>query len=107
MLKEVYDGVAWTEGEVKVAGRGFVSCWVAGLPENVDRANVRAMLGNRRLDVDYVGEPNAEGCRQINIVVPADAGSRPVRDFFVRWRPVNDDSQDSKSSPGPLPEGDG
>jgi len=72
-LKEVYDGLAWTKGEVKIAERGFLSCWVAGLPENADRANVRATLGNRRLEVDYVGEPNAEGYRQINVVVPADA----------------------------------
>jgi len=73
VLKEVYDGVAWTKGEVKVGERGFLSCWVAGLPENADRANVRATLGNRRLAVDYVGEPNAEGFRQINVVIPADA----------------------------------
>jgi uncharacterized protein (TIGR03437 family) len=73
VLKEIYDGLAWTKEEVKVAERGFLSCWVAGLPENADRANVRATLGNRRLEVDYVGEPNAEGYRQINVVVPADA----------------------------------
>jgi tRNA (mo5U34)-methyltransferase len=73
VLKEVYDGVDWTKGEVKVGERGFLSCWVAGLPENADRANVRATLGNRRLEVDYVGEPNAEGYRQINVVIPADA----------------------------------
>jgi hypothetical protein len=72
VLKEVYDGVAWTKGEVAVTERGFLSCWVAGLPENADRANVRAMLGNHRLEVDYVGEPNAEGYRQINAVIPAD-----------------------------------
>ena len=54
-LKEVFDGVAWTKGEVKVGERGFLSCWVGGLPENADRANVRAFLGNRRLEVDYVG----------------------------------------------------
>ncbi len=71
-LKEVFDGVAWTKGEVQVGERGFLSCWVAGLPENADRANVRAFLGNRRLEVEYVGEPNAEGYRQINAAVPAN-----------------------------------
>jgi hypothetical protein len=73
VLKEVYDGIAWTRGEVKVGERGFLSCWVAGLPENADRGNVRAFFGNRRLNVDYVGAPNAEGFRQINAVVPSDA----------------------------------
>jgi len=42
-----------------------------------------------------------------DIVVPAEAGNRPVRDFFVRWRPVQEDSQDSEPSTGPLPEGEG
>ena len=81
VLKEVYDGVAWTKGEVKVGERGFLSCWVAGLPENADRANVRASLGKQRLKVDYVGEPNVEGYRQINAVIPADTakGDREFR----------------------------
>jgi len=69
-LKEVFDGVAWTQGEVHVGERGFLSCWVRGLPENADRANVRAFLGNRKLGVDYVGNPDAEGYRQVNAVVP-------------------------------------
>jgi tRNA (mo5U34)-methyltransferase len=71
-LKEVFDGVAWTKGEVKVGQRGFLSCWVSGLPENADRANVRAFLGNWRLEVDYVGEPNAQGYRQVNAAVPGN-----------------------------------
>ncbi len=73
-LKGVYDGVTWTKGEVRVGERGFVSCWARGLPENADRANVRVLLGTRRLQVNYVGEPNAEGFRQINAEVPGDAG---------------------------------
>jgi tRNA (mo5U34)-methyltransferase len=71
-LKEVFDGVTWTKGEVKVGERGFLSCWVGGLPENADRANVRAFLGNRRLEVDYVGELNPDGFRQLNAIVPAN-----------------------------------
>jgi uncharacterized protein (TIGR03437 family) len=71
-LKEVFDGVTWTKGEVQAGQRGFLSCWVGGLPENADRANVRAFLGNRRLEVDYVGERNPDGFRQVNAVVPAN-----------------------------------
>lgn len=70
VLKEVFDGVTWTKGEVKVGQRGFLSCWAGGLPENADRANVRAFLGKQRLAVDYVGEPDSEGYRQVNAVVP-------------------------------------
>jgi tRNA (mo5U34)-methyltransferase len=72
-LKEVFDGVAWTKGEVQLGERGYLSCWARGLPENADRANVRAFLGNRRLDVDYVGAPDAQGYRQVNAVVLRNA----------------------------------
>jgi tRNA (mo5U34)-methyltransferase len=71
-LKEVFDGVTWTKGEVNVGQRGFASCWAGGLPDNADRANVRAFLGQRRLEVTYVGEPDANGHRQVNAVVPAN-----------------------------------
>jgi len=80
-LKDVYDGVAWTKGEVRVGERGFVSCWVRGLPENADRANVRVFLGPRPLQVNYVGEPDTEGCRQVNALVPSEAakGEQTIR----------------------------
>src|SRR2546425_10963239 len=45
-----------------------------------------------------------------DVVVHTEAGSQPVRDFFVRWRSMKDDredSEDSKPSPCPLPEGEG
>ena len=73
VLQDVFDGVAWTRGEVSVGERGFLTCWVSGLPQNADRANVRAFLGKRRLEVDYVGEPNERGHRQVNAVVPGNA----------------------------------
>jgi tRNA (mo5U34)-methyltransferase len=72
-LKDVYDGVAWTRGEVRVGERGFLSCWASGLPENADRDNVRVVLGDRRLQVNYVGDPDSDGFRQINAEVPRDA----------------------------------
>ena len=72
-LKEVFDGITWTKGEVRIGQRGFLSCWVRGLPENADRGNVLTFLGIRRLNVDYVGEPDAQGYRQVNALVPGDA----------------------------------
>jgi hypothetical protein len=71
-VQEVFDGVSWTKGEVQIGERGFLSCWAGGLPENADRANVRAFLGNRRLEVTYVGAPDANGYRQVNAVAPGD-----------------------------------
>src|SRR5437667_12312434 len=42
-----------------------------------------------------------------DVVVVAEAGSRPVQDFFTRWRPRKEHSEDESPSTGPLPEGGG
>jgi uncharacterized protein (TIGR03437 family) len=54
---------------------------VTGLPENCDRTNIGVYLGQTRLRVEYVGEPDAEGARQINAALPVDAdkGLQPCR----------------------------
>jgi hypothetical protein len=74
VLNWICDGVTWTTDEVNASGGGFISCWVIGLPENCDRANVSVYLGEARLRVDYVSEPDPEGKRQINAVLPASTG---------------------------------
>jgi tRNA (mo5U34)-methyltransferase len=48
------------------AQHAFVSCWVKGLPENCDRANVRVYAGEQRLVLEWIGEADADGVRQIN-----------------------------------------
>jgi hypothetical protein len=68
----VRDGITWSDAAIRVRGRGSVSCWVKGLPENADRGNVGIRLGDIKLGIEYVGEPDAEGCRQINAAVPGD-----------------------------------
>jgi uncharacterized protein (TIGR03437 family) len=73
-LKGLCDGKTWNAQEVKAADGEFVSCWVSGLPENCDRANVAVYLGETKLRVQYVGEPDLEGLRQINAALPADTG---------------------------------
>jgi tRNA (mo5U34)-methyltransferase len=73
VLKGACDGNNWNAHEVKASGGGVVSCWVAGLPENCDRANIGVYLGETRLRVEHVSEPDAEGTRQINAVLPAGA----------------------------------
>jgi tRNA (mo5U34)-methyltransferase len=74
VLKSLYDGITWKAGEVKMSGGGFISCWVTGLPENCDRANISVYLGEKKLLVQYVGEPDLEGMRQINACLPAGTG---------------------------------
>jgi tRNA (mo5U34)-methyltransferase len=81
VVKGVRDGISWRTDEVKVGDGGFISCWVSGLPENGDRSNIGAHLGEVRLRVEYVGEPDGAGWRQINIVVPDEVatGEQPFR----------------------------
>jgi tRNA (mo5U34)-methyltransferase len=73
-LKGVCDGTNWNAQEVKASDGGFISCWVTGLPENCDRANVAVHLGETKLRVQYVGEPDVEGMRQVNAALPAGMG---------------------------------
>ena len=55
----------WNDREVKLADGGFISCWVTGLPENCDRANIGVYLGETRLRVEYVGEPDPQACARL------------------------------------------
>ena len=54
---------------------------MSGLPENCDRANIGVYLGEKKLRVQYVGEPDPEGMRQINAPLPAGMakGEQPCR----------------------------
>jgi tRNA (mo5U34)-methyltransferase len=79
-LKDVADGRTWTPRRIQ---SGHATCWVAGLPENCDRHNVRAFLGAARLAVTYIGEPAPDGFRQVN----------------AAWRP-------GLSEPAEAPKGD-
>ena len=74
LLKGLCDGTNWNAEEVKAADGGFISCWVTGLPENCDRANVGVHLGENKLRMQYVGEPDPDGMRQINAALPAGVG---------------------------------
>jgi hypothetical protein len=74
VLQGVCDATTWNPREVKASDGNFLSCWVAGLPENGDRANIGVYLGERRLRVEFVGDPDLEGTRQINAALPHDMG---------------------------------
>lgn len=68
VLNGVCDGADWTPN----VARGTLSCWVEGLPENADRANVFVIIGGEPAPVVFCGEPTSEGYRQVNAIVPAD-----------------------------------
>jgi tRNA (mo5U34)-methyltransferase len=77
----VRDGISWKANEVGAAETGYVTCWVEGLPENADRGNVRLFLGDQRLRIDWLADPDGNGCAQINATVPGDfaRGEYPLR----------------------------
>ena len=42
-----------------------------------------------------------------DVGVSPEAGKHPVRDFFVRWRPIVEEDRNTESSTSALPEGEG
>jgi hypothetical protein len=80
-VERVCDGVTWEYNRVAMANGGFVSAWVSGLPENCDRVNTRAFLGEMPLEVDWTGTADAQGEVQLNAIVPRDfpRGQHPFR----------------------------
>ncbi len=60
---------------------GFLALWLKGLPENADCQNIRVFVNDGRQPVIFLGEPDAEGLRQVNVQLRPDleAGNRSVR----------------------------
>jgi tRNA (mo5U34)-methyltransferase len=77
----VYDSVTWQSGEIRVTEGAHATCWVEGLPENCDYHNIRLLLGDSRLPITFVGEPDERGLRQINAAISRDyaKGEHPFR----------------------------
>jgi tRNA (mo5U34)-methyltransferase len=72
-VKDVFDGLSWQRGEVRVNGEeAYITCWVQGLPDNSDFSNVKLWLGEQRLRITYMGEPDSQGYRQVNAAVSRD-----------------------------------
>jgi hypothetical protein len=70
------DGIDWTPGQFSLRHRRF-SFWLRGLPENADRANVKVELSGagpcpaHRRSVDFVGDADINGLRQLNVLANA------------------------------------
>ena len=72
VVKGVCDGITWSGEKIAIRECGVISLWVNGLPENADQSNICVRLGDVRLGLEYISEPDPEGCRQINAAVPGD-----------------------------------
>lgn len=65
------DGRTWRPGEVALSEDSFLSLWVAGLPANADRGNVRVTLAGRKLAITDMTADKGDGePRQINAKAP-------------------------------------
>jgi tRNA (mo5U34)-methyltransferase len=67
------DGTTWKRDAFDPGFGNVLAVWVAGLPENADRANIRATLDGTRLTVLFVEPENQTGLRQINLEAPEGA----------------------------------
>ena len=70
------DATDWTPGVVRLTGggTGYLSMWLRGLTDNADRNNVAVYLSETRMKIDFVGELDQAGTRQLNMIVPATVG---------------------------------
>ena len=71
VVRAVLDGGSLRPDEIRTGAGALVTCWVEGLAENSDRVNTAVWLGERRLTIDYVGEPQGPA-RQVNALIPPD-----------------------------------
>lgn len=60
------DANTWELFTLERGNPAALSVWVAGLPENADRHNVRLRLGKAELRIEHVAPPEGNKPRQIN-----------------------------------------
>jgi tRNA (mo5U34)-methyltransferase len=68
-IRNVSDAKTWEHGVLDRKHGNNLTAWIEGLPENADRANVRATLGDEPIEVYYVSPVTG----QVNMEVPLDA----------------------------------
>jgi hypothetical protein len=67
-IEGVRDGTTWASDVVDLRSSRVLSVWLAGLPENADRCNVRVTLNGIRCPVDFIAASGES--RQVNVRVP-------------------------------------
>ena len=72
----ICDSTTWAKNQIDLRRGNSLSAWVAGLPENADRNNVRVYLDGRRLKVTSIEKRQAPEPRQVNAEVPPEVPRR-------------------------------
>jgi len=71
----VTDGKTWERNLIHTGIQSCISLWVAGLPEGAMRDDITIWLDGDDLPAVFLSEPDREGLRQINAMLPS--GARP------------------------------
>jgi len=67
-IRGAADAQSWRAD--KVARGGHIALFLEGAAANADRGNIRVYSDLRRLAVEFVSAPGAEGVRQVNVRMP-------------------------------------
>lgn|GEM_PF-5733567 len=70
IVAAICDGLTWRPGEIEFAGTGVVTLFVCGLRDSVGVADIEVLMGDLRLNVEYVSEGSTDGQKQINARLP-------------------------------------
>jgi tRNA (mo5U34)-methyltransferase len=68
------DSTTWKPEEIDLSRGAILALWVAGLPAEFDIRSLRAKVDRRPVEVTYVEAKTDGDTRQVNIVIPQDAG---------------------------------
>jgi tRNA (mo5U34)-methyltransferase len=69
----VTDGQTWERNLVHTGVNSCISLWVSGLPEDAVRDNIAVYLDGDHLPAVFLSEPDPQGLRQINAMLPSGA----------------------------------
>ncbi len=90
----VTDGKTWERNLVHTGLGSCISLWVSGLPDDATHQDVTIWLNGDLLPAIFLSEPDPEGLRQINAMLPS--GAQPGE------YSVSAGSGDAVSAPAPL-----
>jgi len=69
----VTDGKTWERNLIHTGLNSCVSLWISGLPEEADRDGVAVWLNGDDLPAVFLSEPDPQGLRQVNAMLPTGA----------------------------------
>jgi tRNA (mo5U34)-methyltransferase len=69
-IGHLFDAKTWKPNELDLSHGNFISLWVAGLPDNADKYNLRVFVNGKRIAVTFVERGGGSAMRQVNAAIP-------------------------------------